>query len=169
MGNLETWEAIESSDANEWELAMQEEYESLITNATWELIQLPNGCKAVKCKWVFRMKKDANGVVVHFKARLVAKGCSQVVGVDSSETFAPMANFNTIWVILAIGAAMGLKMHQMDVKTAFLNGKLNMVMYMEQPEEFMQKGREHLICKLKKSLYGLKQSGWAWYECNHMT
>ena len=161
-------EAIESSDASEWELAMQEEFESLIANGTWELTPLPKGRKAVKCKWVFKTKKDARGVVVRFKARLVAKGCSQVEGVDFSETFAPVAKFNTIRVILALAAAMGLEIHQMDVKTAFLNGELDVVIYMEQPEGFVQKGREHLVCKLRKTLYGLKQSGRAWYECIHV-
>jgi len=138
---------------------------SYIANGTWELTPLPKGRKAVKCKWVFRTKKDARGVVVRFKARLVAKGCSQVEGVDFSETFAPVAKFNTIRIILALAAAMGLEIHQMDVKTAFLNGELDVVIYMEQPEGFVQKGREHLVCKLRKTLYGLKQSGRAWYEC----
>ena len=132
-------EAIESSDASEWESAMQEEYESLIANGTWELTPLPKGRKAVKCKWVFRTKKDARGVVVRFKARLVAKGCSQVEGVDFSETFAPVAKFNTIRVILALAAAMGLEIHQMDVKTAFLNGELDVEIYMEQPEGLCKK------------------------------
>ena len=80
-------------------------------------------------------------------------------GVDFGETFAPVAKFNTIRIILAIAAAMGLEIHQMDVKTAFLNGELDVEIYMEQPEGFVQKGREHLVCKLRKSLYGLKQSG----------
>jgi hypothetical protein len=149
-------EAMESSDASEWELAMQEEYESLIANGTWELTPFPQGRKVVKCKWVFRTKKNAKGMVVRFKARLVAKGCSQVEGVDFSEIFAPVAKFNTIRIILALAAAMGLEIHQMDVKTAFLNGELDVVIYMEQPEGFVQKGREHLVCKLRKSFYGLK-------------
>ena len=136
-------EAIESSNASKWELNMQEEYKSLIANGTWELTALPKGCKAVKCTWVFCTKKYVNGVVVCFKAKLVANGCSQMKGVDFGKTFVPMAKFNTIKVILAIRAAIGLEMHQMNVKTTFLNGELDVVIYMEQLKGFVQKGREH--------------------------
>ena len=119
----------------------------------WELTPLLKGHKAVKYKWAFRMKKDANGVVVQIKAMLVAKGCSQVEGVDFGETFAPMAKFNIIRVILVIRAAMGLEMHQMDIKIVFFNNDLDVVIYMEQPEGFVQNNREYLVCKLKKSFY----------------
>jgi hypothetical protein len=88
----------------------------------------------------------------------VAKGYSQVEGVDFNETFAPVAKFTTIRCILAIGAAMDLDIHQMDVKTAFLNGELEEDIYMDQPQGFVQDGKEDVVCKLKKSLYGLKQS-----------
>ena len=101
--------------------------------------------------------------MVRYKARLVAKGFSQVHGVDFNETFAPVAKFTTIRCILAIGAVMDLEIHQMDVKTAFLNGELEEDIYMEQPEGFVEQGKEHLVCKLKSSLYGLKQSPRAWY------
>jgi hypothetical protein len=107
-------------------------------------------------------------MVVRFKAKFVAKGCSQVEGVDFSKIFAPVAKIITIMVILALAAAMGLEIHQMDVKTAFLNGELDVEIYMEQPEGFVQTNREHFVCKLRKSLYGLKQSGRAWYECIHI-
>jgi hypothetical protein len=113
---------------------------------------------------VFRTKYDASGNIIRYKARLVAKGYSQVAGVDFDETFAPVAKFITIRCILAIAAAMDWEIHQMDVKTAFLNGVLEVVIYMDQPEEFVQKGKEHLVCKLIKALYGLKQSPRAWYQ-----
>lgn len=96
------------------------------------------------------------GDIVRYKARLVAKGYSQVAGVDFNETFAPVAKFTTIRTIVAIGAAMDLEMHQMDVKTAFLNGELEEDIYMDQPQGFVEEGKQHLVCKLKKSLYGLK-------------
>ena len=86
---------------------------------------------------MFHTKKDTNGIVVRFKTRLVAKGCSHVEDVDFGKTFAPMVKFNTIRVIFAIRAAMGLEIHQMDVKIAFLNGKLDLIIYMEQPEGFV--------------------------------
>jgi transposase InsO family protein len=162
---LNLCEAMRSEDASKWEAAMQEEYDSLIANGTWELAVLPTGRKSVGCKWVFRTKKDSSGEVVRHKARLVAKGFSQVAGVDFLETFAPVAKFNTIRCILALGAALDLEIHQMDVKTAFLNGELEEDIYMSQPQGFEEKGSEHLVCKLKKSLYGLKQSPRAWYQC----
>ena len=161
---LSLCEALQSEDASKWEAAMQEEYDSLMTNGTWELAPLPKGRKSVGCKWVFRTKKDATGEVVRHKARLVAKGFLQVAGVDFHETFAPVAKFNTIRCILALGAALDLEIHQMDVKTAFLNGDLEEDIYMSQPQGFEEKGMEHLVCKLKKSLYGLKQSPRAWYQ-----
>ncbi len=98
---------------------------------------------------MFRTKRDASGRVVRHKARLVAKGYSQVAGVDFNETFAPLAKFTTIRCMVAIGAAMDLEMHQMDVKTAFLNGELEEDIYMEQPQGIVQGGQEHLVCKLK--------------------
>ena len=138
---------------------MQEIYECLIAIAAWELIPLPKGRKAVKCKWVFCMKKDARGVVVCFKPRLVAKRCSQVKGVDFSKTFALVAKFSTVQVLLTLAAAMGLEKYQMDVQTTVLNDKLDVVIYMVQPDIFVQKAQEHLVYKLRKLLYGLKQSG----------
>lgn len=157
-------EAMSCDDANKWEQAMQEEYKSLMDNGTWELTSLPKNRNAIGCKWVFRTKRDATGDVIRYKARLVAKGFSQIEGVDFHETFAPVAKFTTIRCILAIGAAMDLEMHQMDVKTAFLNGELDEDIYMVQPEGFVQPGNENLVCKLNKSLYGLKQSPRAWYQ-----
>ena len=155
---------MKSTDALKWEEAMKEEYKSLMSNGTWELTHLPPNRSSIGCKWVFRTKRDAMGDIVRYKARLVAKGYSQVAGVDFNETFAPVAKFTTIRTIVAIGAAMDLEMHQMEVKTAFLNGELEEDIYMNQPQGFVEEGKQHLVCKLKKSLYGLKQSPRAWYQ-----
>ncbi len=165
---LNVCDAMRSDDASKWEVAMQEEYGSLMANGTWELIPLPKDRKSVGCKWVFCTKRDASGHIVRHKARLVAKGYFQVEGVDFNETFASMAKFTTIRCMPAIGAAMDLEIHQMDVKTAFLNGELEEDIYMDQPQGFVQDGKEHLVCKLKKSLYGLQQSRRAWYQCIDM-
>ena len=156
-------EAMRSPDASKWEQAMREEFGSLMSKGTWELCPLPSDRTSVGCKWVFCTKRDALGEVVRHKARLVAKGYSQVEGLDFHETFAPVAKFCTIRCAVAIGAAMDLEMHQMDVITAFLNPTLDVVIYMDQPKGFVQQGREHLKCKLKKAIYGLRQSGRAWY------
>lgn len=157
-------EVLNCEDASKWEVAMEEEYKALIHKGTWELAPLPPNRSSVGCKWVFSTKRDALGHVVRYKARLVARGFTQVEGVDFNETFAPVAKFNTIRCVVSIGAAMDLEMHNMDVKTAFLNPKLEEVIYMDQPQGFVQQGKEHLKCKLKKALPGLKQSGRAWYQ-----
>ena len=143
---------------------MDDEYHSLLANGTWELTTLPKGHKAVGCKWIFKTKRDAASEIVRHKARLVARGFSQVPRVDFNETFASVSKFTTIRCIVALGVALDLKMHQMDVKTTFLNVDLEEDIYMEQPNGFVQHGHEHLVCKLKKSLYGLKQASPAWYQ-----
>jgi len=112
---------------------------------------------------VFKIKHGIHGEVEHYKARLVAKGFIQTFGVNYNETFAPIAKFVLIRCILTLAAIENMEIHQMDVKTTFLNGDLEEKIYMEQPEGFIQEG-EHLVCKLHKSLYGLKQSPRSWNQ-----
>ncbi len=156
-------EALNGKDAKKWEIAMQEKYDSLVVNNTWTLVPLPKGRKPISCKWVFKIKHGVDGKVERYKARLVARGFTQTFGVDYNETFAPIAMFVLIHYILALTSIENMKIHQMDVKTAFLNGDLEEEIYMEQLEGFTQEG-EHLMCKLHKSLYGLKQSPRAWNQ-----
>jgi len=113
---------------------------------------------------VFKIKQGANGEVERYKARLVARGFTQTYGVDYNETFAPVTKFTSIRCILALAALEDMEIHQMDVKTTFLNGKLEEEIYMEQLQGFVHQGGEHLVCKLHKSLYGLKQSPRAWNQ-----
>ena len=160
-------EAVTGPDAKQWEQAMTNEYNSIMENGTWELVQLPAGRKAVGCKWVYKLKRDAAGNIKTWKARLVARGFSQVEGLDFTETFAPVAKFTSIRILLSLAAAHDWECHHMDVKTAFLNGELEEEIYMEQPKGFIKPGEEHLVCKLKKSLYGLKQSPRAWNKKLH--
>jgi len=143
---------------------MEKEYYSLHANGTWELITFSPFCKAVGCKWMFKSKRDATGEIVCHKVRLVIRGFSQVQGVNFEKTFALVAKFTTIRCILALGALLDLEMHHMNVKTAFLNGNLEEDIYMEQPKGFVQRSDKHLVCKLTKSLYGLKQALRAWYQ-----
>jgi transposase InsO family protein len=157
-------EALAGPDAEQWEQAMDAEHESILKNNTWKLTSLPPDRKAIGCKWVFKVKSNADGSVARYKARLVAKGYAQTYGIDYNETFAPVAKFNSIRTILAIAAMEDFEVHQMDVKTAFLNGDLEDEIYMKQPEGYVQPGQEHLVCKLQKTLYGLKQSPRAWYQ-----
>jgi hypothetical protein len=144
---------------------MREEIASTTAANTWQLVPLPDGRVAIGCKWVFKIKRRADGSIDRYKARLVAKGFSQKEGLDYKETFAPVARMPSLRALLAIAAAQDLEIHQMDVKTAFLNGDLEEDIYMQQPEGFVAPGQQSkLVCKLNKSLYGLKQAGRSWYK-----
>jgi hypothetical protein len=153
-----------NKNSKEWECAMQEEYNSLMANNTWTLVPLPPGRKPVSCKWVFKIKQGVNGEVECYKARLVARGFTQTYRVDYNKNFALVAKFTSIRCILALATLEDMEIHQMDVKTTFLNGELEEEIYMEQPQGFVHQGGEHLVCKIHKSLYGLKQSPRAWNQ-----
>eukprot|EP00253_Pinus_taeda_P014679 PITA_14679 len=148
---------------DEWKEAMQKEYDALIKNDTWKLVDPPFGTKPIGCKWVYKNNYKADGSLDKHKARRVAKGFAQKEGVDYEETFAPTAKWATIRTLFALSAPNGWKVHQMDVKTTFLNGDLKENVFMSQPGGFAVKGHEHKVCKLVKSLYGLKQAPRAWY------
>ena len=151
-------QALSSPDKNEWRRAMEREIDSLHTNEVWDLVELPSGRKAIGSKWVFKRKLNTGGDVERYKARLVAQGFSQKYGVDYDETFCPVVRFESVRTLIALAAKNDLELHQLDITTAFLNGELKEEIYMKQPEEFVLKGKEHLVCKLKRSIYGLKQS-----------
>lgn len=154
-------EATKSEDCDKWKIAMNSEYNSLMELKTWELVDRQNK-KIIPCKWVYKVKKDPIGNIIKYKARLVAKGFNQTSGVDYFETFSPVVRHSSLRSLLAIAAELGLKMRHMDVDTAFLNGKLEEEVFMEQPQGFKVKGQENKICLLRKSLYGLKQAPRAW-------
>ena len=155
-------EAKSSDHAAEWKVATDAEYNSLIENKTWMLVELPAGRRAIGCKWVFKLKYDVDGRVERFKARLVPKGYAQKYGIDYDEIFSPAVRFSSIRPLLAFAVQHDFLIHQMDVETAFLNGKLDEEIYMQQPEGYVKPGEENLVCKLEKSLYGLKQSSRCW-------
>ena len=157
-------EAMSSRDSSFWKEAIDDEMDSINGNNTWVLVDLPKGSKPIGCKWVFRRKYDTNHNVHSFKARLVAKGYKQKEGMDYFDTYAPVARITSIRVLFALASIYHLHVHQMDVKTAFLNGDLNEEIYVEQPEGFILKGNENKVYKLVKSLYGLKQAPKDWHE-----
>ncbi|XP_024187552.2 uncharacterized protein LOC112192448 isoform X2 [Rosa chinensis] len=146
-----------------WMKAMTVEMDALEKNCTWELVSLPPGKKTVGCRWVYTVKHNSDGSVDRYKARLVAKGYTQKYGVDYDETFAPVAKINTIRVLLSLAANLDWPLQQFDVKNAFLHGDLHEEVYMDLPPGYGTSTGEQVVCKLKKSLYGLKQSPRAWF------
>ncbi|CAI5964029.1 unnamed protein product [Closterium sp. NIES-65] len=155
-------EALAGPDREKWLASRDAEYQSLLENGTWDLVVLPEGKKAVQCKWVLRIKTDDKGHVTIYKSRLVAKGFMQKEKQDFNEIFAPTAKPPTLRVLLADAAVSGKFIIQMDISTAFLNGILEEDVYMTQPPGYEDgTGR---VCKLKKSIYGLKQAPRCWYQ-----
>jgi hypothetical protein len=139
-----------------WKSAMVEEMEALQKNSTWDLVELPEGKKTVGCKWVFTVKHKADGSMERYKARLVAMGYTQTYGINYHETFAPMAKINTIRVLLSLAANLDWPLQQFDVNNAFLHGELEEEVYMDLPPGFTTASDVGKVCKLNKSLYGLK-------------
>ena len=153
-----------NSNHHDWQQVMEEEYKSLVENDTWELTLLPKDCQVIGSRWVYKIKQNGNGMIEQFKAHFIVKGYSQDYGVDYDETFLPVFKLTSLRILLAIGAMLNLEIHQMDVKTAFLNGDIDMELYIHQPQGYEQrndKGNE-LVCKLHKGLYGLKQAVCLW-------
>ncbi|RVW22327.1 Retrovirus-related Pol polyprotein from transposon TNT 1-94 [Vitis vinifera] len=157
-------EAMEDENKMKWVDAMQDEMESLHENHSFELVKLPKGKRALKNRWVYRVKQEEHTSQPRYKARLVVKGFNQKKGIDFDEIFSPVVKMSSIRVVLGLTASLDLEIQQMDVKTAFLHGDLDKEIYMEQPEGFVLKGKEDYVCKLKKSLYGLKQAPRQWYK-----
>jgi hypothetical protein len=129
-----------------------------------EIVDRPYGCKPVGCKWLFKRKLRPDGTIEKYKARLVAKGYTQKEGEDFFNTYSPMARLTTIRVLLSLAASHGLLVHKMDVKMTFLNGELDEEIYMDQLDGFVVYGQEGKVCKLLKSLYGLKQAAKRWHD-----
>lgn len=156
-------EAVKAEDSEKWQEAMQRELNSLKENETWELTTVPPNTPIIPCKWVFTTKLRPDGTTERYKARLVAKGFRQKYGRDYEETFSPVAKLTTIRSLLSIAASKNLHMYQFDVSTAFLYGKLKETVYMTQPPGFDDNSGK--VCRLFRSLYGLKQSPRCWNQC----
>jgi Reverse transcriptase (RNA-dependent DNA polymerase)/gag-polypeptide of LTR copia-type/Integrase core domain/GAG-pre-integrase domain len=157
-------EAYSRPDADQWKLAAQSEMDSIYKAGTWALVRPPHGCNIIDCRFVWKLKRGPNGEPIKYKARLVAKGFTQRYGIDFDETFAPVALYTSIRALLSLAAYHDWELHQMDVKSAYLNGDLDIPIYMRQPEGFVVPGKEDHVCQLKKSLYGLKQAGRTWHR-----
>ncbi|GJT59507.1 retrovirus-related pol polyprotein from transposon TNT 1-94 [Tanacetum coccineum] len=149
---------------HQWKEAIKSEIDSILQNHMWELMDLPPGCKLLGYKWIFKKKMKADGTIDKYKARLVIKRFRQREGLDYFDTYSLVTRITSIRMILAIAALRNLEVHQMDVKTAFLNGYLEEEIYMNQPEGFIAPGQEGKVCRLVKSLYGLKQAPKQWHQ-----
>ncbi|KAM2674254.1 hypothetical protein EV2_015471 [Malus domestica] len=155
-------EAMSDIDSKRWQEAMKSEMDSMYQNQVWTLVDPPEGIVPVGNKWVFKRTIGVDGNVETYKARLVAKGYRQREGIDYEETFSPIAMIKSIRILLAIAAYHDYEIWQMDVKTAFLNGYLEEELYMTQPEGFVSKSEKTKVCKLQRSIYGLKQASRSW-------
>ena len=157
-------EAFASPEAAQWRAAWQAEYDSLQKASTYELVPRPKNKNVIGCKTVLKVKRGKDGQLLKFKARFVAKGYAQRYGIDYEETYAPVARYPSIRMLVALAAHYDWDLHHMDVKSAYLNGDLDEEIYMEQPEGSAVPGKEDYVCRLRKSLYGLKQAGRTWHH-----
>jgi hypothetical protein len=155
---------LKFKEKGKWVEAMEDEMESLEANDTWELTPLPAGKKAIGCKWVYKLKTSSDGTVQRYKARLVAQGFSQKYGDDYDQVFAPVVKQSTTRILLSLAAKLNLCVRHFDVKTAFLNGDLEEEIFMKQPPGFISDKQPDHVCRLKRSLYGLKQAARSWNQ-----
>ncbi|KAK1606993.1 hypothetical protein QYE76_030666 [Lolium multiflorum] len=146
-----------------WREAMELEYQALLRNETWTLVPPPPRVNVIDSKWVFKVKKHADGSIERYKARLVARGFRQRYGLDYEDTFSPVIKPTTIRILLSIAVTRGWSMRQLDVQNAFLHGLLEEEVYMRQPPGFVDSARPDYLCRLTKALYGLKQAHRAWH------
>ncbi|PKI72844.1 hypothetical protein CRG98_006769 [Punica granatum] len=142
---------------------MSGEIRALEDNGTWTIQSLPPEKKPIRCKWVFKIKRWADGTVERYKAQIVAKGFTQVEGVNFHKTFAPVAKLVTVRCLLTVAIAKQWELHQLDVNNAFLHGDLDEEVYMSLPPGF-RSTIPHPVCRLRKSLYGLRQASRNWYS-----
>ncbi|KAL0754264.1 hypothetical protein Bca101_091932 [Brassica carinata] len=147
-----------------WRKAMIDEINSQLKNHTWDLVNIANASNVVGCRWVFTIKRKADGSIDRYKARLVAKGYNQRPGIDYNDTFSPVVKPATIRTVLSTTVTRNWPLKQLDVTTAFLQGNLDDEVYMAQPTGFQDKDNPTAVCKLRKAIYGLKQASRAWYN-----
>lgn len=157
-------EAVERNDAERWKQAMQEEVNALEENNTWTAVERAGNMNVIGTKWVYKYKRNAEGVIERHKARLVAKGYAQVEGVDYRETFAPVLRYKTLRILLILSAHRDVNIEQLDVKTAFLNAEVKEDIYVEVPEGMETSFPANTVLKLRRALYGIKQAPHEWNE-----
>jgi len=154
----------EAMKSVKWKNAMQDEYDALQRNGTWTLVPPSRGMNLIDCRWVFKIKRRADGQIDRYKARLVVKGFKQRYGIDYEDTFSPVVKIATVRLVLSLAVTRGWCLRQLDVQNAFLHGVLEEEVYMKQPPGFENPRYPSFVCKLKKAIYGLKQAPRAWYS-----
>ncbi|GKE81609.1 retrotransposon protein, putative, ty1-copia subclass [Tanacetum coccineum] len=153
-----------ANNSPEWCQAMKEEYDALMKNRTRSLVPSASNTNVVDGKWVYRLKRDKNGVITRYKARFVAKGFRQQPSIDFHETFSPVVKSTTIQAILSLAVTNDWPLRQLDIQNVFLHGNLKKQVYMKQPLGFIDPRRPNHVCLLHNSLYGLKQAPRAWFK-----
>jgi hypothetical protein len=153
-----------ATQISQWCQAMQDEYDALIKQGTWSLVPPPTNHNIIGCKWVYKLKTHSDGSIARYKARLVAKGFHQQQGIDFNETFSPVIKPPTVRMILSLAVSLNWPLRQIDVSNAFLHGILKEEVYMSQPLGYTDPQHPHYVCRLHKSIYGLKQAPKAWFE-----
>jgi len=146
---------------------MDKEIKSIEDLETWELVPRPKNQKVIGSRWIFKVKRNADGTIERYKARFCAKGYTQKFGIDYNETFAPVVKHTSIRTLLTLAAKEDYEVYQFDVNTAFLYGMIDADIYMEQPDGYVNKKNPDFVCKLKKSLYGTKQAARQWNQRIH--
>jgi Reverse transcriptase (RNA-dependent DNA polymerase)/gag-polypeptide of LTR copia-type/Integrase core domain/GAG-pre-integrase domain/Zinc knuckle len=165
---MSTYQGIMKSKYKyEWKKAMDKEIKSIQDLNTWELVPRPKDSKVIGSRWIFKIKRHADGTIERYKARFCAKGYTQKFGIDYNETFAPVVKHSSIRALLAIAANKDWEIYQFDINTAFLYGIIDTDIYMEQPDGYVDKKMSDHVCKLKKSLYGTKQAARQWNQRIH--
>ena len=154
-------ESLNSSESDQWLIAMKIEMDSMYINQAWTLVDPPEGITPIGCKWIFKKKTNMEGNVITYKVRLVAKGYRQKQGVDYDETFSPVAMLKSIRILLAIAPHYDYEIWKMDLMIAFLNGNLTEEVYMTHPEGFISEN-DSKVFKLQRSVNGLKQASRSW-------
>ena len=153
-----------SPNADRWRKACELEYETLLGYHTWILIDRPPNINIVGSRWTFRVKQDNLGNIDTFKSRLIAQGFSQIPGLNFNKSYSPTITLTSICLMLSLACKYDLELQHINVKGAYLNGKLEEEVFMQQLEGFVKKGKEDMVCRLNKGVYGLKQSGRIWHQ-----
>ena len=161
--DIEPTTATQALKDQKWRRAMSQEYDALVRNGTWELVPPASSHNIVGCKWIFRIKRHSDGSIDRHKARLVAKGFHQRPGIDYHDTFSPVVKPTIVRLVLSLAVSRKWSLRQLDINNAFLQGYLSEAVYMSQPQGFVDPDNPSYVCKLRKSIYGLKQAPCAWY------